>query len=172
MHWNVPRTVLDVVRLFTTCWSILEGDLMTTKLLFAALAVCAGIAGSFQSAANAGLSQKTGLGTALVVNTSIVMAGSLAFFLARGPDAGFHPIGTPWSLYIGGFCGFVIILSLAFVFPKIGAALAMALVVLGQSAAALVIDHYGLMGMPKDPVSVPRVAGLALVAGGTALIRL
>jgi len=144
---------------------------MTTKLLFAALAICAGIAGSFQSAANAGLSQKTGLGAALVVNTSIVMAGSLAFFLARGPHAGFHPVGTPWSLYIGGFCGFVIILSLA-VFPKIGAALAIALVVLSQSAAALAIDHYSLMGMPRDPVSVWRVAGLALVASGIALIRL
>jgi bacterial/archaeal transporter family-2 protein len=145
---------------------------MTTKLLFAALAVCAGIAGSFQSAANAGLAQKAGLGAALVANTTIVMAGSLAVFFARAPHAGFHPVETPWSLYIGGFCGFVIILSLAFVFPKIGAALAMALVVLGQSGAALAIDHYGLMGMPKDPVSVSRVAGFALVAAGVALIRL
>jgi transporter family-2 protein len=144
---------------------------MTTELLFAALAVCAGIAGSFQSAANAVLAQRIGLGAALVVNASIVMVGTLALLLARGPYAGFYRAGTPWSLYIGGFCGFVVILSLAYVYPKIGAALAVALLVLGQSVAALAIDHYGLMGMPSVPVTASRVAGLALVAGGIALIR-
>jgi transporter family-2 protein len=144
---------------------------MTRELLFAALAVSAGIAGSFQSAANSGLAQRIGLGGAVFVNASIVMVGSLAFLLARGLDAGFHPVGTPWSLYVGGFCGFVVILSLAFVYPKIGAALAVALLVLGQSAAALAIDHFGLMGMPSVPVTVSRVLGLALVAGGIALIR-
>jgi len=144
---------------------------MTMKVLFGALAVLAGIAGSFQSSANAGLSQKIGLGAALVVNTSIVLAGTLIFFFARGLHANFFPAGTPWTLYIGGLCGFVIILSLAFVFPKIGVAWAIALVVLGQSAAALVIDHYGLMGMPKDPITLSRVAGIVLVCGGVALLR-
>jgi bacterial/archaeal transporter family-2 protein len=143
-----------------------------TKLLFAALAVCAGIASVIQSAANAGLSQKTSLAAAALVNTSIVMVGSLAFFFALGSRTDFHPVGTPWFLYIGGFCGFIIVLSLAFVFPKLGAALTTALLVLGQSAAALAIDHYGLMGMPRDPISLPRVAGLVLVAVGIVLIRL
>ena len=144
---------------------------MTMKVLFGVLAVLAGIAGSFQSSANAGLSQKVGLGAALVVNTTIVLAGTLIFFFARGPHANFFPAGTPWTLYIGGLCGFVIILSLAFVFPRIGVTWSIALVVLGQSAAALVIDHFGLMGMPRDPVTMSRVAGLALVAGGVALLR-
>ncbi|KAF0244367.1 MAG: hypothetical protein FD180_2624 [Planctomycetota bacterium] len=144
---------------------------MTMKVLFGALAVLAGIAGSFQSSANAGLSQKVGLGAALVVNTSIVLAGTLIFFFARSPHANFFPAGTPWTLYIGGLCGFVIILSLALVFPKIGVAWAIALVVLGQSAAALIIDHYGLMGMPKDPLTISRVAGIVLVCSGVALLR-
>ena len=144
---------------------------MTSNLLFAALAVCAGIASTLQSAANAGLSQRTGLPSALVVNTSIVMLATLAFLLVRGAPPLFFPPGTSWSLYSGGFCGFLIILILAFVFPKIGAALAIALVVLGQSVAALVIDHYGFLGMPRDPVTVSRVAGLALVAAGIVLLR-
>jgi len=144
---------------------------MTMKLLFAVLAVLAGIAGTFQASANAGLSDRVGLGAALVVNTAIVLAGAVVFFVARGAHANFFPAGTPWTLYIGGVCGFVIILCLAFVFPKIGAAWAIALVVVGQSVAALVIDHYGLLGMPTDPVTVARVAGLALVAVGVALLR-
>ena len=141
-------------------------------VLYAALAVLAGVAGTLQSAANAGLAQRVGLGAALVLNTTIVLAFSLVFFVARGPHTNFYPAGTPWSLYIGGVCGFMVVFTLAVVFPKIGAALAIALLVLGQSAAALAIDHYGLLGMPRDPVTLTRLAGLALVAGGVALLRL
>jgi transporter family-2 protein len=145
---------------------------MTTNLLFSAFAVCAGIASTVQSAANAGLAQRIGLGAALVVNTSIVMVASLALFFARGSQATFHTANTPLSLYVGGVCGFVFLLSLAYVFPKVGAALAITLVVLGQSAAALVIDHYGLLGMPQDSIGVSRLLGITLVAAGVALIRL
>ena len=144
---------------------------MTVKVLFAVLAVVAGAATALQASANAGLSQRVGLGAALVLNTVIVLAATLVFFVARGPHADFFPAGTPWALYIGGACGFVVILCLALVFPRIGAAWAIALVVLGQSAAALAIDHYGLLGMPKDPLTIARVAGLALVAFGVLLLR-
>jgi transporter family-2 protein len=142
-----------------------------SKLLFAALAVLAGIAGTLQASANAGLAQRLGLGAALVVNTSIVLSGALLFFLASRPHTDFFPAGTSWALYIGGLCGFAVILILAFVFPRIGGAWAIALVVLGQSAAALAIDHYGWLGMPRDPVTLSRAAGLALVVVGAAFIR-
>jgi len=142
-----------------------------TEILFGLIAAAAGVAATFQAAANAGLSARIGLESALVVNTSIVLLGTLVFYFLRGTDGSFFPSGVPWSLYVGGVCGFVIILSLAFVFPKIGAAVAIALVILGQGAAALAIDHYGLMGMPKEPVTLARVAGLLLVGGGIALIR-
>jgi transporter family-2 protein len=127
------------------------------------------MAAAFQAAANAGPSSRIGLGAALVVNTSIVLLGSLALYFARASHGSFFPSGAPWSLYIGGACGFVIILSLAFVFPKIGGAIA--LVVLGQGVAALAIDHFGLMGMPQEPITLTRVVGLLLVGGGVALIR-
>jgi transporter family-2 protein len=142
-----------------------------TNLLFALMAVIAGVAASVQAAANAGLSSRIGLGAALVVNTTIVLLGTLVFYFARGPRGSFFAPSAPWSLYAGGVCGFVIILSLAFVFPKIGAGVAIALVVLGQGAAALAIDHFGLLGMPLEPVTLARVAGLLLVGGGVALMR-
>jgi len=135
------------------------------------IAAAAGVATAFQAAANAGLSSRIGLGAALVVNTSIVLLGTLAFYFARGPHGSFVVSGTPWTLYVGGVCGFIVILSLAFVFPRIGAAVAIALVVLGQGAAALVIDHFGLMGMPTEPVTLARVGGLLLVGGGILLTR-
>jgi transporter family-2 protein len=144
---------------------------VATNVVLAFLAILAGIAAAVQAAANAGLAQKIGLGAALVVNTVVVLAGALVFFVSRGPHANFFPSGAPWSLYVGGFCGFASIFCLAFVFPKIGAAWAIALVVLGQCAAALVIDHYGLLGMPREPITLARAGGLVLVAMGFSVIR-
>jgi len=142
-----------------------------TKMVFGFIAAAAGVAAAFQAAANAGLSSRIGLAAALVVNTSIVLLGMLALYFALGPHGSFFPSDAPWNLYVGGLCGCVILLSLTFVFPKIGAAVAIALVVLGQGSAALAIDHFGLMGMPKEPVTLMRVAGLILVSGGMVLIR-
>jgi len=140
-------------------------------ILFGLIAAVAGGATALQAAANAGLSSRIGLGAALLVNTAIVLVGTLVLYFARAPRAGFFPPGAPWFLYLGGVYGFVIIVSLAFVFPRIGAAVAIALVVLGQGCAALAIDHFALMGMPKEPVTLMRVAGLLLIGGGVALLR-
>ena len=138
---------------------------------FALLAAVAGVATAVQAAVNAGLSSRIGLAAALLVNTLIVLLGTIAFYLARTPGGKLFVAGTPWSLYVGGICGFFVILSLALVFPKIGAAVAIALVVLGQGTAALAIDHFGLWGMPREAISFARVAGLLLVGGGIALMR-
>ncbi len=142
-----------------------------TSIVFALMAAIAGAAGTIQSAANAGLAARIGLPAALLVNTAIVLLGSMAFYFSRGPHQVFFAANTPWTLYVGGVCGFTVILSLALAFPKLGAAVAIALVVLGQGAAAIAIDHFGWLGMPVQPITAVRVAGLLLVGGGIALIR-
>jgi len=68
---------------------------MTMKALFAVLAVVAGVATALQASANAGLSQRAGLAPALVLNTVIVLAGTLVFFVAHGPHANAFPVGIP-----------------------------------------------------------------------------
>jgi transporter family-2 protein len=147
-----------------------EGHTMT-QILFGLIAVAAGVAASLQPAANAGLAARIGLGATLVINSIIVLLGSLGFYVICGQYGSFFAADAPWGLYIGGLCGFIIILSLPFIFPKIGAAVTIALFILGQGVAALVIDHFGLLGMPKEPITLARVAGLLLVGGGLALIR-
>ena len=141
------------------------------NLLFALAAIVAGVATAFQAAANGGLSSRTGLGPALVVNTSIVLIGTFGLFFATRSTPTFFPAGTPWWLYAGGFCGFTIILAAAFVFPKIGAGQATVLMILGQSAAALAIDQFGLMGLSREPLSLSRISGFMLIIAGVALTR-
>jgi transporter family-2 protein len=145
---------------------------MAMQLLFAALAIAAGAAAAIQSAANAGLKSHIGLGGALVVNTTVVLAGTIVLWLATGANTTFFPKTAPWTLYIGGLCGFATIAALALAFPQLGAAWAIAMMVLGQGVAALAIDHFGLMGMPRDPVTATRLLGVALVAIGIVVVRL
>lgn len=140
--------------------------------LFVMLAVFgAGFAVSCQAAANAGLSQRVGLGAALVVNTSVVLLGTLILLFSRGAPPTFFPPGTPWMLYLGGLGGFAFILVSAFVFPRLGAGPAMALAALGQGAAALAIDHFGLFGLPRHAVSWSQAGGFGLIALGVWLIK-
>jgi bacterial/archaeal transporter family-2 protein len=144
---------------------------MTMKIVFGALAIAAGVAAAMQAATNAGLAKSAGLGAALVVNTVIVLIGAIGLWLAMGAKTTFFPTGASWTFYLGGFFGFAIIASLAFVFPKIGAAYAVALMVGGQCVAALMVDHFGLMGMPREPLTNQRVIGVALVAAGAVVVR-
>jgi transporter family-2 protein len=142
------------------------------KAMFAALAVVAGVAVAFQGATNQGLQKAAGIGPALVLNTVVVLVGTIALWLATGTKATFFPRDTSWTLYLGGIFGFVIIAAAVLVFPRLGAAYATALMVCGQCLAAMAIDHYGLMGMEKSPATLPRAIGVALVMGGVTVFRL
>jgi transporter family-2 protein len=135
--------------------------------------IVAGAAGACQAAANAALAGRVGIGTALLINSLLVTAATVVLFFASGGGASTVAAATaaPWRHFIGGPCGFAIIVCLAYGFPRIGAALAVALLVLGQGATALVIDHFGLWGTPVNPVSPIRLVGAALVAAGVLLLR-
>lgn len=142
-----------------------------TSLLYP-VAVLAGAAGACQSAANAALAARAGLGAALTVNSTLVLAGTLVLLLLTGGPRTLPAVaGAPWSHYIGGLCGFMIIASLTFIFPRIGAALALALMVLGQGSMALAVDHFGLWGMPVVPLTATRLAGAAFLVLGVILMR-
>jgi bacterial/archaeal transporter family-2 protein len=144
---------------------------MTMKIAFAALAIAAGVAASMQAAINAGLAKSAGLGPAVVLNTVVVLISSIGLWAAMGAKTTFFPAGASWTLYSGGLFGFVIVASLAFVFPRIGAAYAVALMVGGQCVAALLVDHFGLLGMPREPLTIQRVIGVVLVAAGAVAVR-
>jgi bacterial/archaeal transporter family-2 protein len=145
---------------------------MFMKLVLAALAVVAGVAVAFQGATNQGLLKFTGIGPALIVNTVVVLIGATGLWLATGAKTTFFPASAPWTLYLGGVFGFVIIAAAVLVFPRLGAAYSIALMICGQCLAAMIIDHYGLLGMEKSPATLPRVIGVLLVVGGVAVFRL
>jgi transporter family-2 protein len=80
-------------------------------------------------------------------------------------------LATPWWAWSGGILGGVFILLMILLLPSLGAATLLALVVAGQMVAGIAMDHFGLFGLAQHPVSVSRLAGIALIIGGVLLIK-
>lgn len=59
----------------------------------------------------------------------------------------------------------------ALVAPRIGVGALLTAAVAGQLLAALVLDHYGLLGLPRQPTTLVRMLGLAMVFAGAILVR-
>jgi transporter family-2 protein len=73
--------------------------------------------------------------------------------------------------WTGGIFGAIYAISILLL-PRLGAAMVVALIVLGQMLGALAFDHFALLGGPENPISLARVAGAVLLFGGVILIRL
>lgn len=79
---------------------------------------------------------------------------------------------TPWWIWVGGLLGAAYVAISVVLISRLGAAFAFSLVVLGQMATALVMDRFGLFGVPVHDLNPGRVVGVALVISGVVLIRM
>jgi bacterial/archaeal transporter family-2 protein len=78
---------------------------------------------------------------------------------------------APWWVWVGGALGAFYVAASIVSAPKLGAATLIALVVAGQGLTSLVVDHYGWVGFEAKHISAGRIAGMALVGVGVALVR-
>jgi|SRR6185503_1791344 transporter family-2 protein len=76
----------------------------------------------------------------------------------------------PLWAWFGGLCGAFYVAVSTIVAAELGAASLLALALAGQLAMALVIDHFGWLGLPENPITWVRVAGIGLLAAGAWLI--
>ena len=79
---------------------------------------------------------------------------------------------APWWVWTGGLLGAFYVLGSIVTAPKLGAATLVALILAGQAIASMLVDHFGWVGFEEHPVSLVRVFGVLLLAGGVALVRL
>ena len=101
---------------------------------------------------------------------ALVLAGSLA--LAGRPAPRVAPLRrVPWWGWLGGLCGASYVTSVFLLIPEIGTAATIALTVAGQQLASLFVDRYGLLRLPQRPLSAVRLAGVATLLVGVALIQ-
>ncbi len=119
------------------------------------------LAGAVNSPVNAAL-------VSFAVGTVALMI--VAAVLQSRPDVA-AARALPWTSWLGGLYGAVFVVAAAYAVPKLGVATTVTLMVAGQMLLSLVLDHFGFMGMPRQPVSPARIAGVMMLIGGVLLVR-
>ena len=104
------------------------------------------------------------------VAMSLVLAAVLLFTRAPAPRVG-GLRSVPWWAWLGGACGATYVTSVFLLIPEIGVAPTVALTVAGQQVASVFVDRYGLLRLPRRPISTRRLAGVGLLLAGVALIQ-
>jgi transporter family-2 protein len=90
---------------------------------------------------------------------------------AKG-EGGSGLAAMPWWGWLGALCGATYVTTVFTAIPVIGAAATVGLTVLGQQAASLLVDQYGLLRLPSRTVSGLRFAGVVLLTAGVLALRL
>lgn len=143
-------------------------------LLQILLACAAGAGTAFQPGVNSRFSEVAG---ARMHGTIMNFVGGLALVLIialvfRTPVPSTSKLATgPWWMWTGGALGAFFVTVAILLVPKIGSANYLAAMIAGQLLASAFIDHYGLMGLTRTPISPARIGGLLLIGAGVAVLR-
>lgn len=143
--------------------------------MYILLTVAAGAGLAFQAVINARLRAvlDSSLSAAIVqVSVGLVMLMTIMLVLRQPPALPDGLSRVPWWVWTGGLLGTVYVLVSIVATAPLGAALMMASVVVGQTAASLVIDHFGWLGVDVHRLSPGRLVGAILLVVGVMLIRL
>jgi len=143
-----------------------------TFLTGALVMFVAGIGIPVMAAINAGL----GKGLASPVAATVVLY-AIGLVLALGalavagmPDWSRASAIPAWN-YTGAVFVVFYILTVTYFAPRIGVGNAVFFVLIGQLVATAAIDHYGLMGAIRTPLSAKRALGIAVMALGVWLAK-
>jgi bacterial/archaeal transporter family-2 protein len=138
--------------------------------LLVALAIGAAVAA--QAPLNSHLGRHVGglPATTIALGTSFACLAVLT--LIAGKAGGFADIDKP-PLHVligGGIVGALYVGSIVWTVRALGVTGLSVVTLAGQFAAALAIDHFGWLGVDRSPITLAKIAGVALVAAGTWLI--
>jgi transporter family-2 protein len=142
------------------------------------LALVAGGVLPVQGAVNALLRRDLGapfaVGAISFLVATAAMAAVLLLALAlRQPRPRLDGVTVmPWWGWLGGVAGAIYVTTVFTAIPVIGAAAAVGLTVAGQQVASVFVDRHGWFRLPQRSVSALRLAGVAALLAGVAVIKL
>lgn len=141
-----------------------------SNLVLIVLMVVGGVAVAVQPSINALLAEKTGFLQAATVSFAVGTLILLLISLTSG-QGDFRRISEAdwWQLTGGLFGAFFVAMTIVGV-PRIGITAVLALTIVSQLIAGLVMDHYGLFGMRSIAIDYKRMLGVALLLAGVFLV--
>ena len=80
--------------------------------------------------------------------------------------------GLPFYSFVAGALGVVTVVFNNLSFVGLGVTLTLVLGLLGQLLASIVVDHFGILGMPKIPFKKMKLVGLFIICLGIYVMTL
>ncbi|MDO9608355.1 MAG: DMT family transporter [Brevundimonas sp.] len=146
---------------------------MNPSLIALLIVVLAGGATALQAPTNA----KLATAVASPVNAAFIsfavgttVLGIVAALMHTRPDFA-AARALPWYAWLGGVYGACFVVAAAWGVPRLGVAMTITLMVGGQLLLSLILDHFGALGVPRQPLNLGRIAGVGLVLAGVLLVR-
>jgi transporter family-2 protein len=97
---------------------------------------------------------------------------SLILLIARGGEKIADWRALPLYMLGSGVFGMVLILTLSYTIPRLGASAGVTLMMVGQLITSMIIDHFGWLGTVARPIDLTRLAGAGfLLLGGYLMTR-
>ncbi|MEM9143289.1 MAG: DMT family transporter [Bacteroidota bacterium] len=147
---------------------------MKSQLYFIVLAIVAGAVLPLQAGLNVQLGKSVHQPIfAAFASFLIGTVGLLLYLFALKFD--FSTIAQTKSVspvvWTAGVLGAFYVAAVIVLAPRLGVSLTFVLVVAGQMAVSLVVDHYGLLGLPVKQINWQRLVGVLFLVAGVVLIR-
>jgi transporter family-2 protein len=75
-----------------------------------------------------------------------------------------------WYWFLGGLLGAVYVTTVLVTVRTLGAGGVTAATISAQLTMSVIVDRFGLLGVEKTPITIGRIAGIALLAAGVFLV--
>jgi transporter family-2 protein len=135
------------------------------------LTACAGGLVALQAPINSMLGKAAGTFAAASISFVVGTVALVGITLVTGQRADLSAVGDlNWYYLTGGLLGAAYVTTVLVSVRTLGAGGVTAATIAGQLSASVAIDRLGILGLEEKPLSVGRVAGVALLAAGVFLI--
>ena len=136
-----------------------------------ALTIAVGAGFAMQAPINSALGRDIGAIPAAAVSFAVGTVTLVLLALVVGDGfgrLGAHPAW--WRYVVGGLIGAAVVSVTLVAVRSLGARAMIGCLLTGQLAMATIIDQFGLLGVNEQPLTLVRSVGLAMLAGGVALV--
>lgn len=143
-----------------------------SMLLYIAVGILGGVCVGLEGSLNALLGKHVGVLRATIAPFAVGLVAILIVVAVANPGkwgTAQEWLSAPWYTYLGGVAAAVFVGSIIYVSPKVGLAAAFSAVLVGQFAAALLVDATGFVTGERIPVTLWRLVGLGFVIVGMRL---
>lgn len=147
---------------------------MKSQLIFIVLAIIAGAVLPLQAGLNVQLGKSVSQPVFAAFASFLVGSLSLLIYLIiiKFDFTLVSNIKTVSPIvWIAGVLGAFYVAAVIVLAPKLGTALTFSLVVAGQMSVSLILDHFGLLGLPVKHINWQRFLGITFLITGVLLIR-